>query len=77
MYDITEFVASHPGGKDKIMQAAGGALEPFWDLYTVHTTTAWESISALLETYKIGCGKADVIVGPLLACCSALAVQFI
>ena len=54
MYDITEFVASHPGGKDKIMQAAGGALEPFWELYTVHYTTAWDSISALLETYRIG-----------------------
>jgi sulfite oxidase len=30
VYDITDFIASHPGGAAKIMMAAGGAVEPFW-----------------------------------------------
>ena len=32
VYDITKFVANHPGGKDKIMLAAGKAIDPFWPL---------------------------------------------
>ena len=30
VYDITEFLKVHPGGADKIMMAAGGAIDPFW-----------------------------------------------
>ncbi len=30
VYDITEFVAMHPGGAAKILMAAGGPVEPFW-----------------------------------------------
>ena len=30
VYDVTNFVANHPGGSDKIMLAAGGAIEPHW-----------------------------------------------
>lgn len=36
VYDITEFIASHPGGASRITMAAGGALEPFWKLYALH-----------------------------------------
>lgn len=36
VYDITEFIASHPGGASKISMAAGGPLEPFWKLYALH-----------------------------------------
>ena len=35
VYDITDFVRSHPGGRDKIMLAAGGAIDPFWRIYQV------------------------------------------
>lgn len=35
VYDITDFVPKHPGG-DKILMAAGGSLEPFWELFAVH-----------------------------------------
>ncbi len=35
VYDITEFVPGHPGG-DKILLAAGGSVDPFWDLYAQH-----------------------------------------
>lgn len=36
VYDITEFIANHPGGASRIRMAAGGALEPFWQLYALH-----------------------------------------
>ncbi|XP_029948572.1 sulfite oxidase, mitochondrial isoform X2 [Salarias fasciatus] len=50
VYDITEFVAMHPGG-EKILLAAGGALEPFWSLYAVHSQ---EHVLEILSEYKIG-----------------------
>lgn len=50
VYDITEFVAMHPGG-DKILLAAGGALEPFWALYAVHKQ---EHVLEILSEYKVG-----------------------
>ncbi|XP_073772157.1 sulfite oxidase, mitochondrial isoform X1 [Danio rerio] len=50
VYDITEFVSMHPGG-DKILLAAGGALEPYWALYAVHKE---EHVLEILSEYKIG-----------------------
>ncbi|XP_051865408.1 sulfite oxidase, mitochondrial isoform X2 [Pristis pectinata] len=50
VYDITNFVELHPGG-DKILLAAGGALEPFWSMYAVHKQ---EHVYEILEEYKIG-----------------------
>lgn len=50
VYDITKFVAMHPGG-DKILLAAGGALEPFWALYAVHNQ---EHVLEMLSEYKVG-----------------------
>lgn len=50
VYDITNFVENHPGG-NKILLAAGGSLEPFWNLYRVHKE---ESVFAMLEGMRIG-----------------------
>jgi len=50
VYDITEFVESHPGG-NKILLAAGSSLEPFWEIYTVHKT---DEVFKMLEEYRIG-----------------------
>ncbi|XP_018580721.2 sulfite oxidase, mitochondrial isoform X2 [Scleropages formosus] len=50
VYDITEFVALHPGG-EKILLAAGGALEPFWALYAVHNQG---HVLEILSEYKVG-----------------------
>lgn len=50
VYDITDFVGIHPGG-DKILLAAGGALEPFWALYAVH---GQEHVLEILSEYKVG-----------------------
>ncbi|XP_067832688.1 sulfite oxidase, mitochondrial isoform X1 [Heptranchias perlo] len=50
VYDITKFVHLHPGG-NKIMLAAGGAIEPFWAMYAVHNQ---EHVFKMLEEFKIG-----------------------
>ncbi|XP_044851409.1 sulfite oxidase, mitochondrial isoform X3 [Mauremys mutica] len=51
VFDITDFVELHPGGKSKILLAAGGALEPFWALYAVHSQ---EHVLEILRAYKVG-----------------------
>jgi sulfite oxidase len=51
VYDVSRFVAMHPGGAAKLLLAAGGALEPYWALYAQH---AKPEVRALLETYRIG-----------------------
>lgn len=30
VYDVTDFIQNHPGGSEKIMMAAGSAIEPYW-----------------------------------------------
>ena len=35
VYDITDFISIHPGAKN-ILMAAGGPVEPFWNIYAVH-----------------------------------------
>eukprot|EP01061_Rhynchopus_euleeides_P027230 TRINITY_DN4432_c0_g3_i1.p1 TRINITY_DN4432_c0_g3~~TRINITY_DN4432_c0_g3_i1.p1 ORF type:complete len:537 (+),score=196.68 TRINITY_DN4432_c0_g3_i1:54-1664(+) len=51
VYDITEFVEAHPGG-DKILMAAGGSIEPFWQIYQVHRESS--ITMKLLESMRIG-----------------------
>eukprot|EP00550_Attheya_septentrionalis_P006353 CAMPEP_0198281636 /NCGR_PEP_ID=MMETSP1449-20131203/1545_1 /TAXON_ID=420275 /ORGANISM="Attheya septentrionalis, Strain CCMP2084" /LENGTH=592 /DNA_ID=CAMNT_0043977509 /DNA_START=123 /DNA_END=1901 /DNA_ORIENTATION=+ len=36
VYDVTRFIPNHPGGSEKIMMAAGSAIEPYWYLYRQH-----------------------------------------
>lgn len=36
VYDITGFIENHPGGSDKVVLAAGGKLENYWNLYRQH-----------------------------------------
>ncbi|KAM3935203.1 sulfite oxidase, mitochondrial isoform 2-T2 [Leptodactylus fuscus] len=55
VFDITDFVELHPGGK-RILLAAGGALEPFWALYGVHKS---EHVMEILQEYKVGVLSAD------------------
>ena len=52
VYDITNFIANHPGGQDKIMLAAGSDIAPFWNLYRQHfnSPTAME----ILQKHRIG-----------------------
>ena len=41
VYDITNFISSHPGGVDKILLSAGGALEPYWNIYRQHLNSEY------------------------------------
>lgn len=50
VYDVTDFAENHPGG-DKIMMAAGSAIDPFWAIYQQHNTL---EVLELLEGFRIG-----------------------
>ena len=50
VYNVTDFVKHHPGGSDKIMEAAGKSLEPFWKVYKQHNG----EVEGLLNDYFIG-----------------------
>lgn len=50
VYDITRFIASHPGGT-KILLAAGSSIEPFWQLYAAHNHA---DVHEILEGLRIG-----------------------
>ncbi len=55
VYDITEFVASHPGGAAKIALAAGKSLEPFWHLFPFHFQRSKEEPwKHLLDSMLVG-----------------------
>lgn len=47
---MTDFIKIHPGGS-RILMAAGGFLEPFWELYPVHQRV---DVLQMLEKYRIG-----------------------
>eukprot|EP00879_Flechtneria_rotunda_P019211 GHRR01020172.1.p1 GENE.GHRR01020172.1~~GHRR01020172.1.p1 ORF type:complete len:455 (+),score=128.97 GHRR01020172.1:287-1651(+) len=51
VYDITDFIAQHPGGAAKIMLAAGGSVEPFWGLYQQHQK---QEVQDIIKQYRIG-----------------------
>ncbi|KAJ5612570.1 hypothetical protein N7510_005764 [Penicillium lagena] len=50
VYDITDWISCHPGGKI-ILRAAGSAVEPYWDIFTIHKR---EDVYQILEQYRIG-----------------------
>jgi len=52
VYDITDFVINHPGGMDKILLAAGKAVDPFWRIYQQHVNRG--NALTLLERMRIG-----------------------
>jgi len=52
VYDVTNFIANHPGGAEKIMQAAGSSVEPFWHVYRQHFAT--DLPMKLMEQMLIG-----------------------
>jgi cytochrome b involved in lipid metabolism len=52
VYDISEFIASHPGGASKIKLAAGQSVEPFWSLFPFHMDL--QLVKDILKTLQIG-----------------------
>ncbi|KAG5929780.1 hypothetical protein E4U42_004593 [Claviceps africana] len=60
VYDITEWVPAHPGGQ-VILRAAGGSIDPYWDIFTIHKN---QYVYDILSQYLIGyVDQADLIDG--------------
>jgi len=60
VYDITDWVEAHPGG-DVILRAAGGSIEPYWNIFTIHKAPY---VREILEQYLIGyIDTADLVNG--------------
>lgn len=58
VYDITEFIPQHPGGMEKVMLAAGSAVDPYWQVFAQHNSA---QVLEMLEEYRIGSvAAADV-----------------
>mmetsp|Transcript_9427 Transcript_9427/g.34598 ORF Transcript_9427/g.34598 Transcript_9427/m.34598 type:complete len:574 (-) Transcript_9427:105-1826(-) len=52
VYDITDFIANHPGGADKIILAAGKDVEAFWHIYRQHYNS--DTPLKIMEELQIG-----------------------
>ncbi|KAI0179077.1 Oxidoreductase, molybdopterin-binding domain-containing protein [Hypoxylon sp. FL1284] len=50
VYDITDWVPAHPGG-EVILRAAGGTIEPYWDIFSIHKSAY---VREILEQYVVG-----------------------
>ncbi|KAI0827521.1 Oxidoreductase, molybdopterin-binding domain-containing protein [Hypoxylon sp. FL0890] len=50
VYDITEWVPAHPGG-EVILRAAGGSIEPYWNIFSIHKSPY---VREILEQYLVG-----------------------
>lgn len=51
VYDVTKFLEQHPGGKEKLLLAAGRSMDAFWKIYPQHEN---KKIYEILEEYRIG-----------------------
>ena len=52
VYDVTDFTANHPGGAEKLLLAAGKAVDAFWQLYPQHLNTP--TAVAALAARRVG-----------------------
>ncbi|KAK6829731.1 hypothetical protein PG987_010315 [Apiospora arundinis] len=50
VYNITDWIPTHPGG-DVILRAAGGSIEPYWDIFSIHKQPY---VRELLDQYCVG-----------------------
>lgn len=63
VYDVTRFVANHPGGKEKLLLAAGASVDPFWRLYKQHLNS--RLAEDILAPLRIGNLHPDDIASDL------------
>ncbi|KAI1840306.1 hypothetical protein JX265_013759 [Neoarthrinium moseri] len=50
VYDITDWIPAHPGG-EVILRAAGGSIEPYWDIFAIHKSPY---VREILQQYVVG-----------------------
>ena len=61
VYDITQFLANHPGGKDRLLGVAGHDIGDAWNLFQSHKNSS--NAQKLLAGMKIGeLAASEVIV---------------
>ncbi|CZR54858.1 related to nitrate reductase [NADPH] [Phialocephala subalpina] len=62
VYDITDWIGVHPGG-EVILRAAGGSIDVYWDIFSIHKK---QDVYDILEQYKIGeIDEQDLVDGKL------------
>ncbi len=62
VYDITDWISGHPGG-NVILRAAGGSIDPYWNIFAIHKK---QEVYDILETYLIGhVDPRDLVDGQL------------
>ncbi|ROT36561.1 molybdopterin binding oxidoreductase [Sodiomyces alkalinus F11] len=60
VYDITDWIPAHPGG-DVILRAAGGSIDAYWDIFSIHKSP---HVYEILAHYLIGyVDVADLVDG--------------
>ncbi|RCI13517.1 hypothetical protein L249_5539 [Ophiocordyceps polyrhachis-furcata BCC 54312] len=60
VYDITDWIPAHPGGQ-VILRAAGGSIDPYWNIFTIHKE---QYVYDILAQYLIGyVDQADLVDG--------------
>lgn len=64
VYDVTDFVNSHPGGVEKVRLAAGSDLSPFWTQPEFRQHFGSPVAFELLEGMKVGILHADDVIEP-------------
>jgi len=62
VYDVTQFLTIHPGGEDKLMQGAGGAVESYWRVYQQHYNSPL--VNELLASMRVGTLHPDDVPTP-------------
>ncbi|KAK5465506.1 hypothetical protein LTS15_002069 [Exophiala xenobiotica] len=50
VYDITDWILAHPGG-ETIRRAAGGSIQPYWDICSIHKA---QYVRDILDQYVVG-----------------------
>ncbi|EDO28871.1 predicted protein [Nematostella vectensis] len=58
VYDLTDFIEQHPGGKKMIMLAAGSRLDPYWNIHDFHKR---DDIVKILSEFRIGSLRKEKI----------------
>ncbi|EDO34529.1 predicted protein [Nematostella vectensis] len=58
VYDLTDFIEQHPGGKKMIMLAAGSRLDPYWNIHDFHKR---DDIVKILSEFRIGSLRKEEI----------------
>ena len=62
VYDVTNYLVSHPGGSDRILEAAGGDLSVPWRNTPFQRHLSSPVVSALLKERRIGTLHPDDMV---------------